>query len=86
MRSGKDVCYRWVHGSALREHGDGVCDSMTFENTLGATEYAMTFWWSHQGSWGDFQYHTVADTEIDDFYYDTGLYRDVAAVADGRLG
>ena len=60
----------------------GHCsNSLTHENTNGATEYSMTYKSGHVGQWGDFQWHTTSDTEPDDFYYDWGSRRDVSALA-----
>lgn len=60
----------------------GHCsDTLTHENTNGATEYALTLQSQHQGTWGDFQWHTSTDGEPDDFYYNATSTRDVAAVA-----
>lgn len=60
----------------------GHCsNSLTHENTNGATEHSMTYKSGHVGQWGDFQWHTTSDTEPDDFYYDWGSRRDVSALA-----
>jgi len=65
----------------------GHCpNSMTFENYNGATEYSMSTGVGHEGRWGDLQWHTVADTEVDDFYYDYSRARDVASVANPVQG
>jgi hypothetical protein len=58
----------------------GHCsNSMTHENTSGAAEYALAYQAQHRGDWGDFQWMTASDSEPDDFYYNWGVIRDVAA-------
>lgn len=57
-------------------------NSNTFENYSGGSEVKMYFAGGRTGgAYGDFQWHTVNGTEVDDFYYDRGKARDVAAVA-----
>ena len=45
------------------------------------TEWSTSYLYGHEGTWGDFQFSTVSDAELDDFYFDFGLIRDVAAVS-----
>lgn len=60
----------------------GHCgNSTTYENQVGEYEQGMTFKLQHRGTYGDVQFHTASTTEKDDFYYDFGRLRDVAAVA-----
>lgn len=41
----------------------------------------MTFADGHEGSWGDFQWHSTSGVEVDDFYSDElGTRRDVSGV------
>src|SRR3954466_11368780 len=38
------------------------------------------------GDWGDFQFQTVGNTEVDDFHYNWSVTRDVAAIANPVSG
>lgn len=59
----------------------GHCgNGLTHENLPGLSEFSTTFVAQHRGSWGDFQWHTSAESEPDDFYYKEGVRRDVSGV------
>lgn len=60
----------------------GHCsNSLTHENISGQTEYAVSYVAGHVGTYGDFQWGVTSDTEIDDFFYNAGVLRDVSSVA-----
>lgn len=60
----------------------GHCwNSTTYEDFSGAPEVSMGNGRSPGGDWGDFRFQTVANTEVDDFYYNRGVTRDLSGFA-----
>lgn len=60
----------------------GHCsNSLTHENVSGNAEYPIAFKDDYVGTYGDFQWGTTTDSEPDDFYYNTGVRRDVSSIA-----
>ncbi len=56
-------------------------------NTQAYEGRALTYRAEHAGALGDMQWHTSSlETEADDFYYDTGVRRDVAAQGNPVVG
>lgn len=66
-----------VHGVLTAGHCN---DALTHENYPGSAETTLYGQAAHLGYWGDFQWHTSNGFELDDFYYNAGVVRDVAAV------
>lgn len=72
-----------TRGVLTAEH---CINELTQENTPGSTETILSHVASHGGYWGDFQWHTSAGFEVDEFYYDVGTQRDLAAVGTAVKG
>ena len=65
----------------------GHCsNSTTYEDYSGAAEVAMGLGGPPGGDWGDFQFQTTSTTEVDDFYYNKGVTRDVTGIANPTSG
>lgn len=59
--------------------GAGHCSSIN-RVVHGSTTHTLTYVTGHQGSWGDVEWYTSAESEPDDFYADASTIRDVTAV------
>ncbi|WP_454856902.1 S1 family peptidase [Promicromonospora soli] len=65
----------------------GHCaNGLTHENVSGGIEFSLDYQSGHRGNWGDFQWHTSAESEPDDFYYIAGVRRDVSARVNPVVG
>lgn len=58
----------------------GHCPNTLWYRQNDGTTYATTFQAQHRGLYGDFQWHTTAYTEFDDFYYNDTARRDVSGI------